>query len=203
MKKFLLLLGLGLSQLLIAAGPTGEDARALAESQVRVVLSKLQQNKALYTNDPKAFNAMLSQEVLPYLDFKTMAKFVLGRNAKGLAPAKQQQFIQVFQDFLIRAYSKGWQNYTDTNLDESLKFLNTPKVTNNRAVLKVQVKDKRGKVSNVDFSLSYSNGQWKIYDVVFENVSFLLSYRSSFENIIQKEGIDSLIGKLKNGTISE
>ena len=55
----------------------------------------------------------------------------------------------------------------------------------------------------MDFSLSYSNGQWKIYDVVFENVSFLLSYRSSFENIIQKEGIDSLIGKLKNGTISE
>lgn len=200
MKKIFLFIGLLFSQL-VMAGPTGEDARALAESQIRVILNKAKENKQLYTSNPEAFDQMIEQEVLPYMDFKTMSKFVLGRNAKSVPAAKQEEFSKAFQKFLIRAYTKGWQDYTDTNLDETLKFLNTPKVNNNRAVMKVQVKNKQGKVSQLDFALSYSGGQWKIYDVIFENVSFLMSYRSSFENIIKQEGIDSLINKLNNGSI--
>ena len=50
-----------------------------------------------------------------------------------------------------------------------------------RSDIRIQVRDKNGKQANVVFSVRHKNGQWKIYDVSFENVSILSSYRNSFD----------------------
>ena len=53
------------------------------------------------------------------------------------------------------------------------------------------------KQATVVFSVRYKGGQWKIYDVSFENVSILSSYRNSFDTEINQGGIDKLIAKIK------
>jgi phospholipid transport system substrate-binding protein len=37
---------------------------------------------------------------------------------------------------------------------------------------------------------------WKIYDIVVEGVSLVLTYRSEFDAVVKQQGIDGLIKRL-------
>ena len=37
---------------------------------------------------------------------------------------------------------------------------------------------------------------WKIYDIVVEGVSLVLTYRSEFDSLVKQEGVDGLIKRL-------
>jgi phospholipid transport system substrate-binding protein len=37
---------------------------------------------------------------------------------------------------------------------------------------------------------------WKIYDIVVEGVSLVLTYRSEFDAVVKQEGVDGLIKRL-------
>jgi phospholipid transport system substrate-binding protein len=41
------------------------------------------------------------------------------------------------------------------------------------------------------------DGEWKVYDVVIENVSLVRNYRSTYDEIARKEGIDRLLQRME------
>jgi phospholipid transport system substrate-binding protein len=41
------------------------------------------------------------------------------------------------------------------------------------------------------------DGEWKIYDVVIENVSLVRNYRSSYDQIAREQGIDRLLERME------
>ncbi len=41
--------------------------------------------------------------------------------------------------------------------------------------------------------MSNGSGDWKVYDVVVENLSLVTNYRGSFQSEIARSGIDGLI----------
>ena len=85
-----------------------------------------------------------------------------------------------------------------TPVEEAIKILSaSPLDKYQRSDIRIQVRDKNGKQATVVFSVRYKGGQWKIYDVSFENVSILSSYRNSFDTEINQGGIDKLIAKIK------
>ena len=49
----------------------------------------------------------------------------------------------------------------------------------------------------IDYRMHKLSGQWKVYDVVIENVSLISNYRGQFRTAIGRSGIDGLIGELK------
>ena len=48
----------------------------------------------------------------------------------------------------------------------------------------------------VDYSMRKVDGTWKIYDIVAEGISLVLTYRGEFEQVVQQGGIDGLIKQL-------
>lgn len=195
MKKWLLTVALGgLSMLTFAAAPTGADARAMVEEQSALILQRLASNKATYQRNPDAFASLIRAEVLPYMDFDVMARFVLGRHWNSATPAQRSAFTESFRDLLVRVYSRGWTNYTGA----SVQVLGTPEVDQyQRTVIRAQVTANDGSKNTIVFNLRYKDGAWKIYDVSFQNVSILTSYRNSFDTDINRNGLDALIAKLR------
>jgi phospholipid transport system substrate-binding protein len=53
-----------------------------------------------------------------------------------------------------------------------------------------------GKPVLVDYSMRKTGEGWKIYDIVVEGVSLVLTYRSEFDAVVKQEGIDGLIKRL-------
>lgn len=196
MKQWLLAAALGgLSMVAFAAQPTGADAKAMVEEQSALILQRLASNKAMYQSNPDAFADLVRAEVVPHMDFEVMAKFVLGRHWNSATPAQRSAFTEAFRDLLVRVYSRGWTNYTGANV----QVLGTPEVDQyQRTVIRAQVTANDGQKNTIVFNLRFKDGAWKIYDVSFQNVSILTSYRNSFDTDISRNGLDALIAKVRN-----
>ena len=199
MKKILMSLALAaVSAVTFAAQPTADDAKALVEQQAKTVFTQLNANQSRYRSNPGAFSDLIKSEVLPYMDFELMSQIVLGRHWRDASAQQQADFTAAFRDLLVRVYSRGWTNYAGTPVDEAVKILSASPVDKyQRSDIRIQVRDKNGKQAIVVFSLRYKAGQWKMYDVSFENVSILSSYRNSFDTDINQGGLDKLIAKIK------
>ena len=199
MKKFLMSLVLAATTVVaFAAEPTADDAKKLVEQQAKTVFTQLNANQARYRNDPGAFSDLIKSEVLPYMDFELMSQFVLARHWREASAQQKADFTAAFRDLLVRVYSRGWTNYAGTPVEEAVKILSASPVDKyQRSDIRIQVRDKNGKQATVVFSVRHKNGQWKIYDVSFENVSILSSYRNSFDTEINQGGLDKLIAKIK------
>lgn len=205
MKKWFLMSVLTLcGAMAFAASPTGQDAKIMVEQQAQVIADRLNNNFALYKKNPEAFNELVAKEVLPYMDFKFMSRIVLGSHWNQASAKQQQEFVHAFRNFLVRKYSAGWVDlaakYVEMPItNNSMIVLGIPKVDQfKRADVRVQLNGKNGKKAQVVFSLRFINGQWKMYDVLFENVSILAGYRNTFNEEINRSGIQALINKLKN-----
>ena len=49
----------------------------------------------------------------------------------------------------------------------------------------------------VSYKLHLAGGEWKIYDVVIENISLVGNFRSQFNRIIAASSFDELLEKLR------
>lgn len=49
----------------------------------------------------------------------------------------------------------------------------------------------------IDYKLIHRDGDWKVYDVVIEDVSMVSNYRSQFNSIIQTLSYAELVRKMR------
>jgi len=50
----------------------------------------------------------------------------------------------------------------------------------------------------IDYGMERTDGGWKVFDVVVDGVSLVTTYRSSFNDQIQKSGVDGLVKTLSD-----
>jgi phospholipid transport system substrate-binding protein len=53
-----------------------------------------------------------------------------------------------------------------------------------------------GKPVGFDYAMRKTEQGWKIYDIVVEGVSLVLTYRSEFDGVVRQSGVDGLIKAL-------
>ena len=49
----------------------------------------------------------------------------------------------------------------------------------------------------VTYEMTLSDGDWKVFDVTIDGVSLVINYRSSFNQEVQRNGLDGLIERIK------
>ena len=63
-------------------------------------------------------------------------------------------------------------------------------------VVRTQVIQPGGPAIPIDYAMEKADSGWKVYDVVIDGASLVTTYRSSFNDQIQKGGIDGLVKTL-------
>jgi phospholipid transport system substrate-binding protein len=53
-----------------------------------------------------------------------------------------------------------------------------------------------GKPVQLDYQMRKTAEGWKIYDIIVEGVSLVLTYRSEFDAVVKQQGVDGLIKRL-------
>jgi phospholipid transport system substrate-binding protein len=59
----------------------------------------------------------------------------------------------------------------------------------------------RGAPIEVEYKLRRSGDEWKVYDVVIDDISIISNYQSQFRRILQKTSLQELIQRLQAKTI--
>jgi phospholipid transport system substrate-binding protein len=129
-----------------------------------------------------------------FLDYGELARRALAKHWDGLKPDQRKEFVTTLRDLVERSYLKqvsGDPNY-------NIKYEKEEKSGNEASVEGTLTTVARGK--KVSLALVYKlvyKDRWVVYDVVTDEQSMLENYRAEFNKIINRDGFDTLLKRMK------
>jgi phospholipid transport system substrate-binding protein len=142
--------------------------------------------------DQKEKEKRINKVITPIFDFPLMAKLALSRKHwPTLSPAQQQKFTTLFVERLKTSYREKLSLYTDEKVQ-----LKPAQVQKTLCNIPMELVSKDKKV-NILHKLHKVDKRWKVYDVEIQGVSILLTYRSQFDDILQKGTVADLLARLE------
>lgn len=169
-----------------------DDPTAVVRETAERVLDSLRSDRARYRDDHALFG-LVREVVFPRLDRERTAQWVLGANWRTATPAQRGRFVEEFSDLLLRTYGTALRQYDS----EKLNFLPARAAAGaDRVTVRTEIIRPDGPKVSVDYLLTNRSGEWKVYDVIIENVSLVVTYRSEYSAIIKRDGMDGLLKQL-------
>jgi phospholipid transport system substrate-binding protein len=143
----------------------------------------------------------LRQVINPRFDFDEMSKRSLGPIWNDATPEQQKEFISLFSNLLARTYlarietvKRGMVAISDSENQQA----GTDDDATAKATVKTSVTSK-GDTFPIDYKLMSRDGKnWRVYDVVIENIGLVSNYRNEFAGIVRKEKFDGLLKRLQD-----
>ena len=130
-------------------------------------------------------------------DVAGIGQFVLGRYWRTATPQQQQEFLQLFQEYVVQAYATRLAQYGGEPFQ-----VTGARPSGEETVVSSQVIRPSGSPIQIDWYLINRGGQFRISDVYVGGVSMKVTQRDEFAAIIQHDGgrIDGLLTQLRQKT---
>jgi phospholipid transport system substrate-binding protein len=172
-----------------------EAPDVLLKRLTQEMITALRQQDKVLKDNPNHIYSIVDKILVPYIDWHTMAQWVIGRNAWNKATASERdRFSNEFKDLLIRTYASTLRAYNN----QTIEYL--PIRGGAQGKDKVQVSSRiieSGKEPiRVTYRLVDKGNSWKVYDISIEGISLLKGFQSQFETDLQQNGLEALINKL-------
>jgi phospholipid transport system substrate-binding protein len=185
--------------LLAAFIPLGAMAQegpdALVKRTTDEVLAIIKTDKDLQAGNSRKVVELAEAKVLPHFDFERMTRLAVGRNWQQATPEQKQALTKEFRTLLVRTYSTSLSQYRNQTIDvKPTKMAAGDK----EATVKTAVIQQGGPPIPIDYAMEKMDSGWKVYDVMIDGASLVTTYRGSFNDQIQKTGIDGLIKTLQD-----
>jgi phospholipid transport system substrate-binding protein len=185
---FVLLLGFSLLAHSQELGP--ED---LVKRVTQEVLDAVKGDVQLAAGDRQKMLKLAEDKVLPHVDFGEAARLALGRSWNQATPEQRKQVVAEFRAMLVRTYASAIDAYRGQTLHVlpvRMKPADTDVTVRNRYL-------RPGATPvMIEYQMHKTAQGWKIYDIVVEGVSLVITYRSEFDAVVKQDGIEGLIRRL-------
>ena len=135
----------------------------------------------------------LKQILFARFDFTEMAKRSLGANWRRRSPQEQDEFVRLFTDVLERAYADLIESYSD----EKIIYLNE-RIDGGFADVNSKITTTKGEEYSINYKAHFVGSEWKVYDVIAENISLVNNYRAQFNRVISHASYEELVRRLKD-----
>ena len=158
------------------------------------VLDAVKSDKQLAAGDKQKALKLAEEKVLPLIDFEEATRLAVGRAWAQASPEQKKRLVAEFRGMLVRVYSNAIGPYEGQTVRVSpvrMKPGDTEVTVHNQFI-----RASGGKPVGFDYTMHKTEQGWKVYDIVVEGVSLVLTYRSEFDNVVKQEGIDGLIKRL-------
>lgn len=165
----------------------------LVKKLTQEVMDAVKSDQQLAAGDRQRAIKLAEEKVLPHVDFEEATRLAAGRAWPQATPEQKKKLVTEFRNMLVRTYSSALQPYED----QQMKVLPVRmKPADTEVIVRNQFIRSGGKPLAIDYSMRKTDTGWKIYDIVVEGVSLVLTYRSEFDALVKQEGIDGLIRRL-------
>ncbi len=113
-----------------------------------------------------------------------IARFVLGRYWRSASQQEQQEFLKLFDDYVVFVYGTRLANFNG----ESFKVRGS-RTEESGVIVSTDVINPGGEAPiKIDWRLVTVNGAFKINDIIIEGISMMVTQRSEFASVIQRHG---------------
>jgi len=172
----------------VSAGVPTEQIRSTVDRAI-LVLKDPRLKPAAKTKERRA---QLKQILFGRFDFTEMAKRALGTNWRRRTPKEQEEFVQLFSELLERAYADIIESYSE----EKIIYIGE-RLDGGYADVASKVLASNGAEYSLNYKAHYVNSEWRVYDVIAENISVVNNFRSQFNRVIAKSSYEELVRRLR------
>jgi len=120
------------------------------------------------------------------------SKRTLARRWNSINTTQRQEFVQLFRQVLEKAYINHILAYSN----EKIVFDRETMVSGSQAEVQTRIVTSSKEIP-ISYRMIMKDGDWKVYDVVIENVSLVLNYRSQFNEILSNNTFEQLFEILR------
>ena len=157
------------------------------------VLAIIRADKELQSGNSRKVAELADAKVLPHFDFERMTRLAVGRSWQQANDAQKQALVKEFRTMLVRTYSTSLTAYRNQTIEvKPLKMAAADK----EATVRTAVVQQGGPQIPIDYAMEKTDSGWKVYDVVIDGASLVTTYRGTFNDQVQRGGIDGLVKSL-------
>jgi len=171
-----------------------ETPDALVKRIADEVIAVVKTDKDVQAGNSAKVVQLAEEKVLPHFDFTRMTRLAVGRNWAQATPPQREALIKEFRTLLVRTYSASLSQYRDQKIQ--VKPLQASPGDED-VLVRTAVIQEGGPPIPIDYRMEKAKDGWKVYDVVIDGASLVTTYRGSFNEQIQRGGIDGLIKTLQ------
>ena len=157
------------------------------------VLAIIKADKDLQSGNTRKIAELAEAKVLPHFDFTRMTRLAVGRNWAQASEAQKEALTKEFRTLLVRTYSTSLTQYRDQKIEVKPTTMGAD---DKEVTVRTAVIQQGGPPIPIDYAMEKTDTGWMVYDVVIDGASLVTTYRGSFNDQIQKGGIDGLLKTL-------
>ena len=170
-----------------AGGPT-EQVRATLDKVLIITRNPKPQSQAQKDD----LRAQLAQVIYPRFDFTEMAKRALGPHWGRRSSEEQREFVKIFAELLGKSYAERIESSTNQNI------LYTREIEDqDYAQVDTKIVSEKYAEFSINYKLHSVDKEWKVYDIVIEDISLVNNYRSQFDRVIARSSFEELVRMMK------
>ena len=122
-----------------------------------------------------------------------ITRLVVGRHWRRATDAQKQAFMLVFEEHIVKIYTSQLGVYNE----EIVAIRNVASRTERDTIVGTEVMRSSDAPLQLDWLVREEAGAYRVIDIAAEGVSLMTTKRSEFSSVIQRDGLDGLIEKLR------
>ncbi|HEU4728305.1 MAG TPA: ABC transporter substrate-binding protein [Kofleriaceae bacterium] len=173
-------------------GPGTQAVKAANDT----IASLLKQKVAAGSKEEKDLAAKVTTSVRGFLDIDQLGKRAMVDNWQKLTRPQQDQFLTLLRGLIEDNYVRGLR----ANLEYQVDYTGESSDKDGNVIVTTKINTKRkGRpyAIEVDYVLVKDADKLRAWDVKTDGVGLVENYRTMFDKIIEKDGFDGLIAKMK------
>jgi phospholipid transport system substrate-binding protein len=164
----------------VAQGAPSKEAETFITNLANAALKDLS-DKLPEPELEKRFKALLDKN----FDMPRISRFVLGRYWNGASDQEKQDFQNLFEAYVVRAYSIRFSEYSG----ETVRVTGSRSDNPENVVVASQITQPDGAPPvKVDWIVRKNDNEFRIADVSVDGVSMVLTQKQEFAAVIERNG---------------
>ncbi len=161
--------------LLATAAPSAQE---VVQQTTDRLLADLKDNKEAYRENPAAFYDALNEILGPVVDSEGISRSIMTVRYSGRAtPAQMQRFEENFKRSLMQFYGNALLEYNN----QEIRVLPASGAQDPaRASINMEVRDEKGTVYPVSYTMVSQDGRWMMRNVVINGINVGKLFRDQF-----------------------
>jgi len=134
---------------------------------------------------------LISGRVQRFLNIDSMARRTLGQHWDNATIEQRQRFADLFIQVLEKTYLNRIESYSEGSVRYQMQ-----RVKGDKAIIDTVILSGEMEIP-VQYKMIYVDNSWQVFDLVIEGISLIRNYRSSYGEIIRREGYEGLFVRME------
>lgn len=172
-------------------------ARQTLENAISHILDTLKNPAYANPATRQPLRQQIEKEVKSIFDFSEFSSRTVGPRWKTFSPEEKRNFSDAFANLLFNTYLNKITGY---NGEQAIYTGEVSSPDGKLVEVRTAIALSDGRRIPVSYRMLLKDGQWRVYDVIIENISLVKNYRTQFQDILNSASPQQLIDRINSRT---